>query len=356
MISLDWAALVGEDNVANVEALLDEVAALLAEQGITGDYVLKIDVNEILEQYGMSFAFLEDGTTFDLSIPYADLILITVESYLYANMALELTYARTIMDITAANPDVQIALLGQYNPLMDLTVAGVRIPLTEISEKLSAFASARSFAFALALPNVTYVDISGVETNWSKDELEITLDMLVDYLSDPKDALFTDADNLYVMTQILNAYGLSCKHVYDDCTDLVCNICGEAREEAGHIYTSVVTKPTCTAEGYTTHTCSVCGDSYVDTKVAALGHKYDNACDADCNVCGEKRTPADHVFGDWTSAEEGKEKRECTVCGYTEYRVITPDPFDPTLIIIVTVAFASAIALAGALLYKKYRG
>ena len=357
VVSLDWATLVGEENVANVESLLSEVAKLLADYGINGDYVLKIDIENALSEYGMSFAFLEDGTTFDLSIPVADLVLVAVESYLYANMALELTYARAIMDITASNPDVQIAVLGQYNPLRDFSIAGINIPLKEIGEKLSSFASARSFAFALALPNVTYVDISGVETNWNKSELEITLDMLVEYLSNPQDALFTDADNLYVMTQILNAYGLSCKHAYDDCEDLSCNICGETREKAGHNYVSVVTKPTCTAEGYTTHTCSICGNSYVDTKVAALGHKYDNACDVDCNTCGEKRTPADHVFGDWTPAEEGKEKRECTICGYTEYRdAIVPDTGNPTLIIIVTVTIASAISLAGAFLYKKYRG
>ena len=39
-------------------------------------------------------------------------------------------------------------------------------------------------------------------------------------------------------------------------------------------YQSDVTDPTCTEHGYTTHTCS-CGDSYVDSYVDALGHKYD---------------------------------------------------------------------------------
>ena len=33
-----------------------------------------------------------------------------------------------------------------------------------------------------------------------------------------------------------------------------------------------MTAPTCTDEGYTTYTCSVCNDSYVADKVAALGH------------------------------------------------------------------------------------
>ena len=29
-------------------------------------------------------------------------------------------------------------------------------------------------------------------------------------------------------------------------------------------------------------------------EVNALGHAYDNACDATCNTCGEVRTPAEH--------------------------------------------------------------
>ena len=41
-----------------------------------------------------------------------------------------------------------------------------------------------------------------------------------------------------------------------------------------HSYKSTVTASTCTAQGYTTHTCSVCGDSYKDTYTAALGHCY----------------------------------------------------------------------------------
>ena len=32
-----------------------------------------------------------------------------------------------------------------------------------------------------------------------------------------------------------------------------------------HDYQAVVTAPTCTTDGYTTHTCSKCKDSYVDT-------------------------------------------------------------------------------------------
>ena len=50
---------------------------------------------------------------------------------------------------------------------------------------------------------------------------------------------------------------------------VTCDDCGEvvSTEElplADHAYESVVTPPTTTSQGYTTHTCSVCGDSYQD--------------------------------------------------------------------------------------------
>ena len=62
-----------------------------------------------------------------------------------------------------------------------------------------------------------------------------------------------------------------------------CTKCGESTyaelPAAGHDYAASVTAPTCTEQGYTTHTCAACGDSfvdgYVDSDDAALILKYD---------------------------------------------------------------------------------
>ena len=43
---------------------------------------------------------------------------------------------------------------------------------------------------------------------------------------------------------------------------------------AKHTYNTVVVAPTCTAEGYTIHTCTVCGYSKTEARTAALGHSY----------------------------------------------------------------------------------
>ncbi len=72
-----------------------------------------------------------------------------------------------------------------------------------------------------------------------------------------------------------------------------------------HDYAVTVTAPTCTAKGYTTHTCA-CGDSYVDTYVDALGHAWDN---------GKVTKPA-------TEAEDGVKTFTCTRCGETKTEVI----------------------------------
>ena len=58
-----------------------------------------------------------------------------------------------------------------------------------------------------------------------------------------------------------------------------------------HKYETEVTAPTCTEAGYTTHTCAICGESYVDNQTGggALGHSYEAGT---CTRCGVKE-PAD---------------------------------------------------------------
>ena len=51
-----------------------------------------------------------------------------------------------------------------------------------------------------------------------------------------------------------------------------------------HDYKAVVTEPTCTKDGYTTHTCTICNDYYTDSKTDALGHTTDNGT---CENCGQ---------------------------------------------------------------------
>jgi len=55
-----------------------------------------------------------------------------------------------------------------------------------------------------------------------------------------------------------------------------------------HDYRQEVLAPTCTKRGYTTYTCTVCGDSYKDHYTAALGHDWEGLT---CQRCGEVNMP-----------------------------------------------------------------
>ena len=67
----------------------------------------------------------------------------------------------------------------------------------------------------------------------------------------------------------------TCKTVAADETNLIIS--------DSHTYETVITVPTCTADGYTVYTCSACGDSYTGDTVAATGHSYENGA---CTLCG----------------------------------------------------------------------
>ncbi len=227
-------------------------------------------------------------------------------------------------------------------------------------------------------------------------------------------------------------YTVECVHEYSDCSDTTCNKCGAVREalehvvgtaatctrpakcatcgksfgeaaghkpniaaatctqnqvctvcritlvnRTGHSYTEEVTAPTCTEQGYTTHTCGNCGDVYIDTYVDAKGHTivdipaveatcketgltagkkcsacgtvtvtqqitnmvphsygddnicdvcgnekivcahtYDNDCDTTCNKCSEIRVVGGHVFvtGEYQS-DSTTHWQVCATCG-----------------------------------------
>ncbi len=98
---------------------------------------------------------------------------------------------------------------------------------------------------------------------------------------------------------------------------------------AGHDFTMTVTDPTCTAGGYTTYTCSVCGDSYTDDETEPLGHDYiavitDPTCTEGgyttytCSRCSDSYTgnETDPLGHDYIAAVT---EPTCTEGGYTSY-------------------------------------
>ena len=73
-----------------------------------------------------------------------------------------------------------------------------------------------------------------------------------------------------------------------------------------HNYQNTVTNPSCTEQGYTTHTCSYCSTSYVDSYVEPLGHEWGEWIETAAPSCTDK----------------GIEARACTRCDEFETRDI----------------------------------
>ena len=111
-----------------------------------------------------------------------------------------------------------------------------------------------------------------------------------------------------------------------------------------HSYKDVVTAPTCTEKGYTTHTCA-CGDSYVDTYVDALGHAWDNGKVTKeptetetgvktftCTRCGETRTETMPVIPHVHSYKDVVTAPTCTAKGYTTHTCACGDSYVDTYV------------------------
>ena len=109
--------------------------------------------------------------------------------------------------------------------------------------------------------------------------------------------------------------------------DTLCTVCGERLDCA---YTEAVVDPTCTSAGYTVHTCTNCGSSYLDSVVEG-GHKWGTTVIPpthtepgytlyECSVCKESyktdyTAPVGHAFDEGTVTREAT----CTAEGEMTY-------------------------------------
>ena len=228
---------------------------------------------------------------------------------------------------------------------------------------------------------------------------------------DACDALLKDAtDHTYESTVIAPTctedgythYLCACGDYYDDdyteatghtageaatCTEAqICTVCeAELVPARGHDNETVVTDPTCTEEGYTTHTCVRCGHEEIDTYVPSLGHTppFDATCEEPfectvcgesvesenghipgaeatctsaqiCIVCGEELAPIlaheyESVVTEPTCTENGYTTHTCTVCGHEEIDTVV-DAFGHTPAADATCTALSECAVCGELL------
>ena len=91
------------------------------------------------------------------------------------------------------------------------------------------------------------------------------------------------------------------EHTYDNACDTDCNECGDVREVPDHVYDNA-----CDTN------CNEC-----DQVREVPDHVYDNACDTDCNECGNIREVPDHIY----------DNGFCTVCDAYEEASLNADGY-----------------------------
>ena len=102
-----------------------------------------------------------------------------------------------------------------------------------------------------------------------------------------------------------------------------CSVCHDTKTEVipatGHDYKDEVVAPTCHDEGYTLHKCNNCNESYKDTVVPKLEHKWVGTVTCTtgrtCSLCGDTEEALGHNY-----VKTGEVKATCTAEGTETYK------------------------------------
>ena len=181
------------------------------------------------------------------------------------------------------------------------------------------------------------IDVSSTSDSWQKLSLALFKGDVI-YITHNKLGEPGNYDGNNIAYLKLGDYALiSTDDIESDCeNDVVCEVCKEVVKSAiGHDYASVVTLPDCENKGFTTYTCSHCGDSYVDNELDAIGHNYKSeitepTCTLDgyttytCSNCNDsyiedKVSSTGHNYSSKatnpTCTEQGYTTHTCLNCG-----------------------------------------
>ena len=284
LTDMDWAKIVGAENVEYVNAILAKLRTELVASGMVENYVVSVPVVDYI--YAMypeietEVVFksevenrLGDSVVYTIEIPVADSIMFAVEAYLYSFLQFSVEYNNVVEYVNENNSDATVVLLGAYNAFcVEFAMGDVVIDLSEVYSYVAKVASIQPFVYALIDENIGYADIEDAQT-WFEYYVEEGMagntiaDFLMFYLMDNTCTDVSPAGSEYISEQILNAIVIVtdeeevCNHEYDNACDEYCNICGEYREAAGHNFEIwwIIKPATTTEEGLRVSNCTECG-------------------------------------------------------------------------------------------------
>ena len=195
---------------------------------------------------------------------------------------------------------------NNVDPMLETYADGLSVGVEWINEKIQTW-DTNCYVYSRATTSVKGTFSSGGITLWdSKGNVVATRDDSVNWTGTYLNVGYNITEEIGVTLTPGTAYKYQLRAVFNGKTytkEGTVTTTGQAPHT--HYYTATVTAPTCTAKGYTTHTCA-CGNSYVDTYTDALGHAWDNG----------------KVTKQPTETETGTKTFTCTRCGETKTEII----------------------------------
>ena len=195
---------------------------------------------------------------------------------------------------------------NNVDPMLETYADGPSVGVEWINEKIQTW-DTNCYVYSRATTSVKGTFSSGGITLWdSKGNVVATRDDSVNWTGTYLNVGYNITEEIGVTLTPGTAYKYQLRAVFNGKTyTKEGTVTTTEQAPHTHYYTATVTAPTCTAKGYTTHTCA-CGNSYVDTYTDALGHAWDN---------GKVTKPA-------TETENGVKTFTCTRCGETKTETI----------------------------------
>lgn len=269
----------GESYTVTVDTTLHALFSYVAaSEGGAGIWTLVTDTAQLAAGKQIIFAYTPHNVvsgTLDTSkkvLPTADAV-----------------FSSDLKTIVSMAEDAQsFTLGGQSGAWTFLNQSGQALGATSDKTSLSFTASDNTWSISLSGSDAT---IQNTASGRGKLQYNATALRFANYSSSTQ-----KSPQIYVLDSSSTTYYTTSTCAHEDTTNVpakaaactadgytagvYCNDCStyisghETVPATGHSYESVVTPPTETEDGYTTHTCSVCGHSYVDSPVPALGETY----------------------------------------------------------------------------------
>ena len=223
---MDWATIVGSNNVSYVDVAREGMREAFLDAGVPETYAYQIPVldylyenldmlgefGQLLDMFDKEIVYemFGDRAVYTVEIPVADTLTFAGEAYAFGYAQFNIQYAETVLTINKINPDAIVVLLGHYNAFqgVEFELNGATIQLGDVYGDFAKVTSAHSFVYALLQENTIYVDIFDAETVFGAYAVVAdtsVLDFVGAYIADSTITSVSAAGHEYIKEQILNA-------------------------------------------------------------------------------------------------------------------------------------------------------